>query len=150
MTPGETFEQLPGLGNACLVVDARLESSSSTIMLKVGETAALWPEESPRTGTLASCYHHCGRMQWRHLNIFNKECVILRALPRGCRSNDGTVYRVIRPWEGRSKHFTKEIKAFALILMREMPVKRAGQIFGESDSRIWRMLFTHIKAAHEV
>jgi hypothetical protein len=29
-----------------------------------------------------------------------------------------------------------------------MPVKRAGQILGESDSRIWLMLFAHVKAAH--
>jgi transposase len=58
------------------------------------------------------------------------------------------VYRVTPPWEGRSKHFTQEFEAFALTLMREMPVKRAGQILGESDSRMWRMLFAHVKAAH--
>ncbi len=52
------------------------------------------------------------------------------------------------PWEGRSKHFTQESMAFAVTLMREMPVKRAGQILGESDTRMWRMLFAHVKAAH--
>ncbi len=52
------------------------------------------------------------------------------------------------PWEGRSKHFTQEFEAFAVTLMREMPVKRTGQILGESDSRMWRMLFAHVKAAH--
>jgi len=56
--------------------------------------------------------------------------------------------RVTPPWEGRSKHFTQEFEAFALTLMREMPVKRAGQILGESDTRMWRMLFAHVKAAH--
>jgi hypothetical protein len=30
-----------------------------------------------------------------------------------------------------------------------MPVERAGQIFGESDTRMWRMLFAHVKAAYE-
>jgi transposase len=30
-----------------------------------------------------------------------------------------------------------------------MPVKRAGQILGEIDTRMWRMLFTHVKAAYE-
>jgi transposase len=87
-------------------------------------------------------------MQWRHLNVFNKECVIVCALPRGRRSNDGKVYRVTPPWEGRSKHFTQEFEAFAVTLMREMPVKRAGQILGESDTRMWRMLFAHVKAAY--
>jgi len=32
--------------------------------------------------------------------------------------------------------------------MREMPVKRAGHILGESDTRMWRMLSAHVKAAH--
>ena len=36
-----------------------------------------------------------------------------------------------------------------MTLMREMPVKRAGQILGESDTRMWRMLFAHVKAAYE-
>jgi transposase len=32
--------------------------------------------------------------------------------------------------------------------MREMPVKRAGQILGESETRMWRMIFAHVKAPH--
>jgi transposase len=87
-------------------------------------------------------------MQWRHLNVFNKEFVIVCALPRGHRINDGKVYRVTPPWEGRSKQFTQEFEAFAVTLMREVPVKRAGQILGESDTRMWRMLFARVKAAH--
>ncbi len=35
-----------------------------------------------------------------------------------------------------------------MTLIREMPVKRAGQILGESDTRMWRMLFAQLKAAH--
>jgi transposase len=148
MTPEETFGQLLGLGKAWRVVKARLEASSSTFVLSVKETAELWPEESARAGTKVTCHDHVEPMQWRHLNVFNKECVIVCALPRGRRGDDGKVYRVTPPWEGRSKHFTQEFEAFALTLMREMPVKRAGQILGESDSRMWRMLFAHVKAAH--
>jgi hypothetical protein len=51
------------------------------------------------------------------------------------------------PWEGRSKHFTKEFEAFALTLTREMPVKKAGEILGETDKRMWRMLHAHVAAA---
>ena len=149
MTPEETFGQLLGLGKAWRVVEARLEASSSTFVLKVEETAELWPEESARAGTPVTCYDHVEPMQWRHLNVFNKECVIVCALPRGRRANDGKMYRVTPPWEGRSKHFTQEFEAFALTLMREMPVKRAGEILRDSDSRMWRMLFAHVKAAYE-
>jgi len=139
---------LLGLGKAWRVAEARFEASSSTFVLRVEETAELWPEESARAGTRVTCHDHVEPMEWRHLNVFNKECVIVCALPRGRRGDDGKVYRVTPPWEGRSKHFTQEFEAFALTLMREMPVKRAGQILGESDSRMWRMLFAHVKAAH--
>ena len=137
-----------GLGKSWKVVESRFEPESSTFFLKVEETPELWPEESARAGTPVTCHDHVEPMQWRHLNVFNKECVIVCSLPRGRRGDDGKVYRVTPPWEGRSKHFTQEFEAFALTLMREMPVKRAGQILGESDSRMWRMLFAHVKAAH--
>jgi transposase len=57
------------------------------------------------------------------------------------------VYLVTPPWEGRSKHFTQEFEPFAVTLMREIPVKRAGQILGETDARMWWMRFAHVKAA---
>ena len=138
-----------GLGKSWKVVESRFEPESSTFFLKVEETPELWPEESARAGTPVVCHDHVEPMQWRHLNVFNKECVIVCALPRGRRGDDSKVYRVTPPWEGRSKHFTQEFEAFALTLMREMPVKRAGQILGESDTRMWRMLFAHVKAAYE-
>jgi hypothetical protein len=56
-------------------------------VLKVEETPDLWPEESARAGTPVTCYDHVEPMQWRHLNVFNKECMIVYALSRGCRSN---------------------------------------------------------------
>ncbi|MFM2167534.1 MAG: hypothetical protein RIS79_1905 [Verrucomicrobiota bacterium] len=146
MTPEETFGQLLRLGMPWSSVEVRLEASSSTFLLKVEETPDLWPEESARAGTPVVCHDHVEPMQWRHLNVFNKECVIVCGLPRGRRSDDGKVYSVTPPWEGRSKHFTQEFEAVTLI--REMPVKRDGQILGESDTRMWRMLFAHVKAAH--
>jgi hypothetical protein len=126
MTPEQTFGQLLGLGKSWKVVESRFEPESSTFFLKVEETPELWPEESARAGTPVVCHDHVEPMQWRHLNVFNKECVIVCALPRGRRGDDSKVYRVTPPWEGRSKHFTQEFEAFALTLMREMPVKRAG------------------------
>jgi hypothetical protein len=81
MTPEQTFEQLLGLGKAWRVVEARLEASSSTFVLSVEETGEMWPEESARAGTKVNCHDYVEPMQWRHLNVFNKECVIVSALP---------------------------------------------------------------------
>jgi transposase len=147
MTPEQTFEQLLGLGSSWKVIRTEYEAEQNTFVICVEETEALWAEESARNGHPVTCYDHVEPMQWRHLNVFNKECVIVSALPRGKRSQDGKIYRVTPPWEGRSKHFSKEFEAFALTLMREVPVKKAGEILGETDQRMWRMLHAHVEAA---
>ena len=46
------------------------------------------------------------------------------------------------------QELTQELEAFTATLMREMLVKRAVQILGNSDSRMWRMLFAHVKAKY--
>jgi transposase len=147
MTPEQTFEQLLGLGSGWKVTRTDYEAKQNTFVICVEETEALWAEESARNGYPVTCYDHVEPMQWRHLNVFNKECVIVSALPRGKRQQDGKIYRVTPPWEGRSKHFSKEFEAFALTLLREMPVKKAGEILGETDQRMWRMLHAHVQAA---
>jgi hypothetical protein len=98
MTPEETFGQVLGLGRAWRVVEARLEASSSTFLLKVEETPHLWPEESTRAGTPVTCQDYVEPIQWRHLNVFNNVCVIVCALPRGQHGGDGKVNRVTPLW----------------------------------------------------
>jgi hypothetical protein len=97
MTPEETFGLFLGLGKAWRVVEARLDASSPTFMLKVEEIAALGTEDSTLAETPVTCRDHVEPMQRRHLNFFNNECVIVCALPRGRRSNDGKVSRVTTP-----------------------------------------------------
>ena len=147
MTPEETFHQLLGLGESWRVIRTKYEAAKNTFVICVEETAKLWEEETGRWGQRVTCYDHVEPMGWRHLNVFNKECVIVTALPWGKRQEDGTVYRVTPPWEGLGKHFTKEFEAFALTLMREMPVKKAGEILGETDQRMWRLLHAHVEVA---
>jgi transposase len=72
---------------------------------------------------------------------------IVCALPRGQCRECQKVFTVRAPWEGRSRGFTQEFEAFALTLMREMPVQKAGEILGADDQRLWRMLFAHVEAA---
>lgn len=130
------------------MISTEFEEKENTFVIAVEETPKLWEEESRRLEQRVTCYDHVEPMQWRHLNVFQKECVIVCALPRGQRTLDRSVYRVRPPWEGQSKHFTEEFEAFALTLMKEMPVKKAGEILGETDQRLWRMLFAHVDEAY--
>jgi transposase len=92
-------------------------------------------------------YDHAPERRWRHLNVCQLESEIVCALPRGQCKACQKIYTVRAPWEGRSRGLTQEFEAFALTLMREMPVKKAGEILGETDQKLWRALFAHVDAA---
>ena len=149
MTPERMFHELLGLGMNWEVKESRFEKESGTVFLEMQETGRLWETvRCPKDGGLAFCYDHVEEMTWRHLNVFQHRCEITCRLPRGkCRQCDH-VFRVRPPWEGLSTHFTKEFEAFALLLMREMPMSKVAQTVEESDTRLWRMLFRQVDAAY--
>ncbi len=149
MTPEKLFHELLGLGLNWEVTESRFEPASGTVYLEIQETNRLWEQvRCPKDTCYASCYDHTETLTWRHLNIFQHRCEITCRLPRGKCGQCGHIFRVRPPWEGLSKHFTKEFEAFALVLMREMPVSKVAQIVGEQDTRLWRMLFRQVEAAY--
>ena len=80
------------------------------------------------------------------MDAFGRSTEILLAPPRAKCRQCAKVWTVPVPWEGKGKHFTKDLEVFAGTLMREMPVRRAGEILGEGDTRLWRVLFRLVKA----
>ena len=149
MTPEKLFQELLGLGLNWEVVESRFERESGTVFLEIRETSRLWEStRCPKDGGLVFCYDHTEELIWRHLNVFQHRCEITCRLPRGKCRQCGHVFRVRPPWEGLSTHFTKEFEAFALLLMREMPVSKVGEMVGETDTRLWRMLFRQVDAAY--
>jgi transposase len=149
MTPEKLFHELLGLGLNWEVAESRFEAASGTVYLEIKETSRLWDSlRCPQEGGLVFCYDHTEVLTWRHLNIFQHRCEITCRLPRGKCRQCGHVFRVRPPWEGLSLHFTKEFEAFALLLMREMPMAKVAEVTGESDMRLWRMLFKHVDGAY--
>lgn len=149
MTPEKLFHELLGLGLNWEVEASRFEPESGTVFLEIRETSKLWEAvRCPQDGGMVFCYDHTEVLTWRHLNIFQYRCEITCRLPRGKCRQCGHLFRVRPPWEGLSTHFTKEFEAFALLLMREMPVSKVGELVGETDTRLWRMLFRQVDAAY--
>jgi transposase len=143
------FQDLLGLGLNWEVSESRFEEASGTVFLEIRETSRLWESaRCPQDGGLVYCYDHTEVLTWRHLNVFQHQCEITCRLPRGKCRQCGHVFRVRPPWEGLSTHFTKEFEAFALLLMREMPVSKVSALVGETDTRLWRMLFRQVDAAY--
>jgi transposase len=149
MTPERMFHELLGLGLNWEVTESRFDHKTSTVFLEIRETPRLWDlTRCPKEGGMVFCYDHTESMTWRHLNVFEHRCEITCRLPRGKCRQCGHVFRVRPPWEGLSTHFTKEFEAFALLLMREMPMSKVGEIMGETDTRLWRMLFRQVDTAY--
>lgn len=149
MTPERLFHELLGLGLNWEVVESRFDQKSGTVLLEIRETTRLWKSvRCPKDTSEATCYDHTEVLTWRHLNIFQHRCEITCRLPRGKCRQCGQVFRVRPPWEGLSTHFTKGFEAFTLLLMREMPMSKVGEFVGETDTRLWRMLFRQVDAAH--
>jgi len=149
MTPEKLFHELLGLGLNWEVIESRFERESGTVFLEIRETPKLWElVRCPEEGGLVFCYDHTEVLTWRHLNVFQHRCEITCRLPRGKCRQCGHVFRVRPPWEGLSTHFTKEFEAFALLLMREMPMSKVAEAVGETDTRLWRMLFRQVDAAY--
>jgi len=149
MTPEKLFHELLGLGLNWEVVESRFDQQSGTVCLEIRETERLWEGvRCPKDTNVATCYDHTEVLTWRHLNIFQHRCEIICRLPRGKCRQCGHVFRVRPPWEGLSTHFTKEFEAFTLLLMREMPMSKVSALVGETDTRLWRMLFRQVDAAY--
>jgi transposase len=126
-----------------------LRLRAGRFFLEIRETAKVWDwVRCPQDGGLVFCYDHTEMLTWRHLNIFQHRCEITCRLPRGKCRQCGHIFRVRPPWEGLSTHFSKEFEAFALLLMREMPVSKVAALVGETDTRLWRMLFRQVDAAY--
>jgi transposase len=149
MIPEKVFQQILALGEAWRVARIDYQEKEPRILIRVEETPDLWKQEScPHCGhKTVRGYDHAPERSWRHLNVCQLQSEIVCALPRGECQSCRKIYTVRAPWEGRSRGLTQEFEAFALTLMREMPVKKAGEILGETDQKLWRALFAHVDAA---
>ncbi len=149
MTSERLFHELLGLGLNWEVMESRFDAASGTVFLEIRETPKLWElVRCPKDTSYATCHDHTEVMTWRHLNVFQHRCEITCRLPRAQCRVCGHTFRVRPPWEGLSTHFTKEFEAFALLLMREMPMRKVAEIVGETDTRLWRMLFRQVDRAY--
>lgn len=149
MIPEKVFHQILALGDAWRVTSVDYLAKERKVTMRVAETPQLWAsQQCPHCGRRhIAGYDHAPERRWRHLNVCQLESEIVCALPRGQCRDCQRVFTVRAPWEGRSPRCTQEFEAFALTLMREMPVKKAGEILGETDQKLWRMLFAHVDAA---
>jgi transposase len=150
MIPEKVFHQILALGENWRVEAVDYAEKELKVSIWVVETAELCKSQScPHCRSHSFGSYAPPSDAGGPLNVCQLESEIVCALHWGQCRDCRKVYTVRAPWEGRSTRCTQEFEAFALALTREMPVKKAAEILGETDQRLWRILFAHVQAAWE-
>ncbi|MEN9575162.1 MAG: hypothetical protein RL514_3017 [Verrucomicrobiota bacterium] len=145
MIPEQAFERLLGLGDCWEVAAPEQETEPvERLFLVLREPAKLWPKLKCPVPTCAHhevvCPDHTDAASCVTSTPFGKRTELLCAPPRTRCGAYRHVWRLPEPWEGEGNHFIRDFEAFALPLMRELPMKKAGDILGEAP-RLWRLRF---------
>lgn len=91
--------------------------------------------------------HDTVKKTWRHLNFFQYKCYIHMRTPRTkCPKCGERLW--MPPWGRKQSGFTVLFEAFVMALAKEMPISRIGELVGEQDTRIWRIVRGHINRAY--
>lgn len=147
MEPEALFHELLGLGDHWEVREVAYEAGE--VRLVIHERKSLFGSLGCECeGGQLSCYDHAPKRTWRHLNVFEHTCYIECRLPRTRCRRCGKVSTVKAPWEGRLPGLTLLFEAFALTLLREMPVRAAARLLGLHDTRAWRLLKAYVAPAY--
>ena len=84
---------------------------------------------------------------WRHLNFWQYKTYIHMRTPRTICPKCG-IRLWVPPWGREQSGFTMLFEAFVMALAKEMPISQIGELVGEHDTRIWRIVSFHVKQAH--
>ncbi len=100
----------------------------------------------PVCGTPSKAYDSTSS-SWRHLDFFQHAAHLNARVPRVVCSKGCGTKRVDVPWARPGSGFTLLLEVLLLTLCKEIPVAKVGELVGEHDTRIWRMLHHHIDKA---
>lgn len=82
----------------------------------------------------------------RHINYFKYATYLHCRVPRVKCSNCG-IHQIEVPWTREQNHFTLQMEALILKLAKEMPVLKVANLFGEHDTKIWRIIHHYVGEA---
>ena len=88
--------------------------------------------------------HDTKKQSWRHMNFFQHEAYLHARIPR-VNCPDGCGVKLIEvPWARPGSGFTLLFEALILSYCKEMPVSKVGELMGEHDTRLWRVLHHYV------
>jgi transposase len=85
----------------------------------------------------------------RHIDYFNYTTYLHCRVPRVKCSNCG-ILQIEVPWAREQSGFTIQMEAMILELAKRMPVLQVGNLLGEHDTRIWRVINHYVGEARSI
>ncbi len=82
----------------------------------------------------------------QHIDYFNYITYLHCRVPRVKCSNCG-ILQIEVPWAREQSHFTLQMEAMILELAKRMPVSQVGNLLGEHDTRLWRVINHYVGEA---
>jgi transposase len=97
----------------------------------------------PVCGKLSKAYD-TKKQSWRHMDFFQHQAYLHARVPRiSCPDGCG-VKQIEVPWARPGSGFTLLFEALILSYCKEMPVNKVGELMGEHDTRIWRVIHHYV------
>ncbi len=141
----ELFQAALGLGEPWRVVGSSFDADQRRLELRIDF------ERGTRFGCpqcdQAGCeVHDTTEKRWRHLDFFEHQAFLVARVPR-VRCPEHGVRQVSLPWARAGSGFTLLFEALVMTLVAEMPVAAVGELVGEHDTRIWRVVHHYVDRA---
>jgi transposase len=92
--------------------------------------------------------HDAVEKTWRHLDFFQHKAFLHARLPR-VRCPEHGVRQVSVPWARPGSGFTLLFEALVLSFAAAMPMAKVAAMTREHDTRIWRVVEHHVRAARD-
>jgi len=96
----------------------------------------------------ACALHDTADKTWRHMDFFQHKAFLHARLPR-VRCPEHGVGQIEVSWARPGSGFSMLFEAMLLILAKAMPVAKVAESAREHDTRIWRVLEHHVRAARD-
>jgi transposase len=148
MTTEQLFTQALLLDSPWRVEKNSFEGEPKRLVLHLELAPGTRALACPECGAGGCAIHDRRERTWRHLNFWQYQTVIHAKVPRVRCAKCG-VHQVEVPWARPGSGFTLLFEAFALELIRHMPVSNAADFVGENDKRIWTIIEHYVEKAYQ-